>query len=252
MFSDTALLEWMLALEKYGLALINNMPATEVAVIDAAERIDYLRRTNFGNTFDVVSVPKPINLAYTALALPLHTDLANFEVAPGYQFLHCLKNSSTGGESTFVDGLRVLEDLRASAPDYFRLLAENPIPFRFHDETHDIRQYHPVIHLDYFGAIIEIRYNAHLADVFDLPEDIMHDYYLAYRALMARLRDPRYMICLRLGEGQLAVFDNRRVLHGRRAFDPATGKRHLRGCYVDRSEFSSRLRVLQRHLNRSC
>jgi gamma-butyrobetaine dioxygenase len=54
------------------------------------------------------------------------------------------------------------------------------------------------------------------------------------------------MICLRLGEGQMVVFDNRRVLHGRRAFDPATGKRRLRGCYVDRSEFTSRLRVLQR------
>jgi gamma-butyrobetaine dioxygenase len=65
MFSDTVLLEWMLALEKYGLALINKMSVTEAAVIDAAERIDYLRRTNFGKTFDVVSVPKPINLAYT-------------------------------------------------------------------------------------------------------------------------------------------------------------------------------------------
>jgi len=43
----------------------------------------------------------------------------------------------------------------------------------------------------------------------------------------------------------MAVFDNRRVLHGRQAFEP-TGRRHLRGCYVDRSEFQSRLRILEK------
>jgi gamma-butyrobetaine dioxygenase len=40
------------------------------------------------------------------------------------------------------------------------------------------------------------------------------------------------------------VFDNRRVMHGRDAFDSSSGMRHLRGCYVDRTEFQSRLRVL--------
>ena len=41
----------------------------------------------------------------------------------------------------------------------------------------------------------------------------------------------------------MAAFDNRRILHGREAFDPNTGFRHLRGCYVDRGEFDSRLRI---------
>ncbi|MGI9284732.1 MAG: TauD/TfdA family dioxygenase, partial [Pseudomonadales bacterium] len=135
-------------------------------------------------------------------------------------------------------------DLRDENPGYFDLLAENPIPFRFYDEEHDIRQYHPVINLDSFGNIVEIKYNAHLADTVDLPEDIMHDYYLAYRDLMTRLRNPGYMVRLKTNSGDMIVFDNRRVLHGRDAFDPQTGRRHLRGCYVDRSEFQSRLRVL--------
>ncbi len=244
MSSDEVLYHWMSDLDKHGLAIIRKMPATDEAVVDTAQRIDYLRRTNFGVTFNVISVPKPINLAYTSIALPLHTDLANQEVPPGYQFLHCLANESEGGASTFVDGLRVLEDLREEAPEHFRLLAEHPIPFRFHDEDHDIRQHHPVINLDCFGNIVEIKYNAHLADIFDLPEVFMHEYYLAYRNLMGRLKDPRYMIRLKLKGGEMVVFDNRRVLHGRDAFDPTTGLRHLRGCYVDRSEFKSRLRVL--------
>jgi len=246
MADDGALLEWMRDLDRYGLALIRQMPDSESAVIDTASRIDYLRQTNFGVTFDVVSVAKPINLAYTAIALPLHTDLANQEVPPGYQFLHCLANSSTGGESTFVDGLRVLEQMREENPDAFRLLSTHAIPFRFHDEEHDIRQHHPVINLDSFGNIIELKYNAHLADIFDLPEAVMYDYYVAYRDLMARLQDPAFKIELRLEAGDMVVFDNRRVLHGRNAFDETSGSRHLRGCYVDRSEFKSKLRVLEK------
>jgi len=219
MTSDSALYEWMSALDKYGLTIINGMPDDSEAVVQTAKRIDYLRQTNFGMTFDVVSEKSPINVAYTSLSLPLHTDLPNQELPPGYQFLHFLSNESVGGESTFVDGLKVLERLREDQPEYFRLLAEYAIPFRFHDQAHDIRQHHRVINLDNFGNIVEIKYNAHIADIFDLPGEVMYDYYIAYRELMGRLKDARYKIELKLTAGQMVVFDNRRVLHGRNAFD---------------------------------
>jgi gamma-butyrobetaine dioxygenase len=61
---------------------------------------------------------------------------------------------------------------------------------------------------------------------------------------MGRLREPRYTIKLKLQSGDMVVFDNRRVMHGRDAFDASIGRRQLRGCYVDRTEFQSRLRVL--------
>lgn len=49
----------------------------------------------------------------------------------------------------------------------------------------------------------------------------------------------------------MVVFDNRRVLYGRNKFEGSTGRRHLHGCYVDRTEFQSRLRVLvQKHQQR--
>ena len=240
---DKALYEWMKQLDKDGLVFVENMPSTDEALTTFAHRIDYQRQTNFGVTFEVKSATNPINLAYTSLALPLHTDLPNQETPPGYQFLHCLANESDGGESLYVDGLRVLEDLRTEAPKHFELLANHAIPFRFHDDGHDIYHHHPVINLDHLGNIIEIKYNAHLAEAFDLPESIMHDYYVAYRDLMQRLQLSKYQIQIKLVEGMMAVFDNRRVLHGRQSYE-ATGKRHLRGCYVDRTEFKSRLRVL--------
>jgi gamma-butyrobetaine dioxygenase len=250
MQDNEALYAWMKQLDQDGLSLVQNMPSTKTALNEVTNRIDYQRQTNFGITFEVKTEPKPTNLAYTALALPLHTDLPNQETPPGYQFLHCLANESAGGESLFADGLRILEELRLEDNEHFELLANHAIPFRFHDDEHDIYHHHPVINLDHQGNIIELKYNAHLASIFDLPEDIMHDYYLAYRELMARVRSPKYRITLKLTEGTMAVFDNRRVLHGREAFEP-TGNRHLRGCYIDRSEFQSRLRVLKKRLDKA-
>jgi len=246
---DAALNAWMRDTAKLGLSIVEHLEDRVGAGVDVAERIGFLRQTNFGTTFEVINKPEPNNLAYTSVALPLHTDLPNQEVPPGYQFLHCLANEATGGGSIFADGFAMAEDLRNEDPEAFRLLCEVPIPFRFHDGDADIRVHEPVITLDAKGEVTEIRYNAHLAAIFDMSPDIMPAYYRAYRAYMAKTRDPKYRLTLKLKAGEMVVFDNRRVLHGRDAFDPSTGYRHLHGCYVDRGEFSSRLRLLARRMD---
>ena len=244
--ADTALQAWMQDTATFGLTIVEDLDDRTDAGTDLAKRIDFLRATNFGTTFEVINKHDPNNLAYTSVALPLHTDLPNQEVPPGYQFLHCLANEATGGGSLFADGFAMAQDLRHEDPDAFRLLCDVSIPFRFHDGTADIQVHRPVITLDPNGKVIEIRYNAHLAGIFDMAADVMPIYYRAYRAYMAKTRDPKYQLKLKLKAGQMVAFDNRRVLHGRDAFDPSTGYRHLHGCYVDRGEFSSRLRLLSR------
>ena len=246
MTDDGALLEWLKAGRAYGLAMIDGLPDDAEAGMALAQRIGFLRETNFGTTFDVVSKPDPNNLAYTAHHLPVHTDLTNQETPPGFQFLHCLSNDAVGGGSVFCDGFAVADDIRLSDPEAFSLLCETVIPMRFHDENTDIRHRGTVIRTTDRDVVREIRFNAHLAGIFDLPADEMERYYRAYRTYMAATRSPDYSVSLTLKAGQLVVFDNRRVLHGREAFDPSTGFRRLRGCYVDRGEWNSRIRVLSR------
>lgn len=242
--SEDGLRAWMHDTKARGLTLVDGLTTGEGAGSALAQRIGFLRRTNFGTTFEVVSMPDPNNSAYTADALPLHTDLPNQEVPPGYQFLHCLANAADGGGSIFADGVALAEALRVADPQAFDLLAHVPIPFRFHDAETDIRVRRPVISLDGAGRVIEVRWNAHIADVFDMEPDVLPAYYRAYRAYMALTREPRFRIEMRLAPEEMVVFDNRRVLHGRAAFDPSTGRRHLQGCYVDRGEFDARLRKL--------
>lgn len=246
MASEAALLEFLIDAKKTGLAIVDGMADDKNAGIEMARRIGFLRETNFGTTFEVMSKPNPNNLAYTSDALPLHTDLANQELPPGFQFLHCLANEAAGGGSTFCDGFAIAADLQSEDPEAFRLLSETPVPFRFHDEDYDIRRHHTVIDLDPFGNLQELHFNAHLAGIFDLPADKMEPYYRAYRKIMEMTRSDTYVMTTRLLGGEMVIFDNRRVLHGRAAFDPNTGFRHLRGCYVDRGEFDSRIRILSR------
>lgn len=243
---DEALYLWLAATRSYGLSLVNGLADDPQSGMSVARRIGFLRETNFGKTFEVKSKVKPNNLAFTAEALPLHTDLANQEVPPGYQFLHCIANEAVGGGSVFADGMTIAEDMRAKSPEAFELLSTTSIPFRFHDDEYDIRRRQNVITLAEDGEFSEICWNAHLAGVFDMPADELHAYYRAYREFMAATRDPAYRIEFSLSAGEMVVFDNRRVLHGRAAFDPNTGYRFLHGCYVDRGEFDSRLRVLAR------
>ncbi|MBN9669545.1 TauD/TfdA family dioxygenase [Roseibium aggregatum] len=246
MTDDDALLDFLTAAKKTGLALVDGMADDKDAGMAIARRIGFLRETNFGTTFEVMSKPNPNNLAYTSHALPLHTDLANQELPPGFQFLHCLANDAEGGGSTFCDGFAIATDLRDEDPDAFELLSTTPVPFRFHDADYDIRRHHTVIDLDLFGNLQELHFNAHLAGIFDLPADRMEAYYRAYRRIMEMTRSDDYVISTRLTGGEMVIFDNRRILHGRSAFNPNTGFRHLRGCYVDRGEFDSRIRVLSR------
>lgn len=242
----SALSAWMTQTVRLGLSVVEGIDGGPEGSVAVAERAGFLRRTNFGTTFEVVSKPDPNNLAYTSQALPLHTDLANQEVPPGYQFLHCIANEAEGGGSVFCDGFAVARDLGTTDPEAYALLSEIEIPFRFHDRDTDIRGRFPVIVCDTGGHVREIRFNGHLVDIIDLEAEKLAGFYRAYRTFMRMLRDPAYARAFRLKAGEMVVFDNRRVLHGRQAFNPATGYRYLNGCYVDRGEFLSRIRVLAR------
>ena len=245
---DAALLAWMIDTKRHGLSLVVNLAGDPQAGIAVGERIGFLRRTNFGVTFRVETKPDPNNLAYTSHALPLHTDLPNQEVPPGFQFLHCIANDAVGGNSVFADGFKIAERIRDTDPGAFDLLSRIPVPYRFHDPTTDIRVHRPIIGLDERGRVFDVRYSPHLMDAFDMEAMLMIDYYRAYRQFMAEARSPANTVSFKLEAGQMAVFDNRRILHGRSAFEPMTGHRLLHGFYVDRGEFDSCIRELSRGL----
>ncbi|MGH8355655.1 MAG: gamma-butyrobetaine dioxygenase [Pseudomonas sp.] len=246
MEDERALLDWLLAVRDTGLTQVRGVPTAPGSLQRIAQRISFIRESNFGVLFNVQSKAAADSNAYTAFNLPLHSDLPTRELQPGLQFLHCLVNDALGGESIFVDGFAIAEALRREAQEDFQTLCETPVEFRNKDRHSDYRCLAPIIARDAQGAVSEIRIANFLRGPFDAPAEQMPALYRAYRHFQALTREARFRVQRRLEAGQLWCFDNRRTLHARSAFDPASGARHFQGCYVDRDELLSRILVLQR------
>lgn len=232
----------MVHLRDYGVALIEDVPTTPGTVMKMADLIAYHRKTHYGNSFQVVSARKPEHLAYTPVELEVHTDLNYRESSPGIQLLHCLAADAAGGESTFVDGFWVAETLRRESAEDYRTLCEVPIPFLVKDG--EGFHYHkiPTICLDDAGRLVEIHFNERTRGPLELPAAVMGRVYRALAHFQAIACRPELCVEVKMKAGDMVAFNNRRILHGRKAFDPRTGMRHLEGTYVDMDEFLTCLR----------
>jgi [2-(trimethylamino)ethyl]phosphonate dioxygenase len=247
--SSPARLTWLTRLLQDGLAFISGAPATEGAILEVMPLIGRVLETNYGRTFDVRSVAQPENLAYSDLGLGLHTDNPYREPVPGFQALHALIPSSEGGESLFADGFALAEHLRTSSPESFARLTRTAVPFRYASGDTELYAERPLIALDARGVVTAVHYNSRSIAPLTVPPREARSFYEAYRRFALLLREPRYQLRTRLGEGTLVVFDNQRTLHGRTAFSSARHPRHLRGCYLSRDSVYSEAAVLRRRLS---
>jgi gamma-butyrobetaine dioxygenase len=245
MSGDDGLLTWLRQIDRHGVSFVRDAPTTPGTVAGIAERIAFLRNSNFGLLWDVISKPDPDSLAYTAHALAPHIDLCAREMLPGVQFLHCLVFDAVGGDSTLVDGFACAAELAATDPESYALLTATPLEFRYRDGAGtDLYARVPLIRLDPDGAVCEVRYTNSLLAPLRVASDRMIDTYRAVRAFGRLIQSGRYERRIRLQPGDVMCFDNYRILHGRTEFDPNSGPRHLQGCYVDRDDFLSRIRTL--------
>ena len=237
---------WLDSFLRYGFIIFSGVPAEHHAVLKAAGVFGFTRQTNFGTVFDVRSTPNATDLAYTPAKLDPHTDNPYRSPVPGVQLLHCLANETTGGLSTLVDGYAVAEALRQRDPEAFRVLSSTPVRFRYRDGHTELVASAPPIELDVSGRVKVIHVSPRLDYVPLLPPEALAAYYRARRVFDHLLRASEFEIRFLLGGGDLVMFDNCRLLHGRTGFDPCEGARHLQGCYIDIDGPRSLYRVLRR------
>ena len=246
--SKEGLIKWLELLHHTGIAIVKNSPVEKKSAFPLLNRISHIRETFFKTPFEVINIPKPNNSAYTAHALRNHMDLPWFELPPGYQFLHCLVNSAKGGDSSAVDGFAVAEFLKINEKEIFETLVNVPLKFRDMDYTQEShRGFHaPALSLTKDGDYHDIRFSVATMDALDCHPSEMDRVYKAHHKLGNLLHDDKFQIKFRLEPGDIFSFNNRRVLHGRTAFDPNSGHRHLQGYYMDRDEIIGRLNYLKK------
>jgi len=246
--SEEGLVKWLELLHYKGIAVVKNAPTEEKSAFPVLNKISHTRETFFKTPFEVINIPKPNNSAYTAHALRNHMDLPWFENPPGYQFLHCLINEAEGGDSSAVDAFAVANYLRKNEKNIFETLVNVHLKFRDKDYTQDAHRhyYAPAITLTKDGDYNDIRFSVATMDALDCHPDVMDKVYKAHHKFGNLLHDDKFQIKFRLEPGDIFSFNNRRVLHGRTAFNPNSGHRHLQGYYMDRDEIIGRLNYLKK------
>lgn len=244
--NDDVLEAWLTAICRHGIARLRNLPTEPGTVAEVAGRIGPLRESNFGRIFDVRVRTGPGSNAYTTAALTPHTDLPTREYQPGLQFLHCLRNAGTGGRAIMVDGHRLAASLREAEPQAFRLLTTVEWPMSNRALDSDYRWNAPVIRLDERGFVSELRVAPFLRAPLAIDFDQVEEAYRALRLFFETTGKPNLQMRFDYRPGDLIAFDNRRILHGRESYREATGERWLQGCYGERDELLSRLRILAR------
>jgi gamma-butyrobetaine dioxygenase len=232
----------------HGLVIIRNLSTDPECILEVARRFGHVRETNFGRLFEVYSRPGSNDLAYRPVPLGAHTDNPYREPVPGIQLLHCLVNETAGGWSTLVDSLAVAASLQEEDPEGLELLASIPVRFRFIDANEELIERRPIVQRDVSGRMTGVHYSPRLDSLPLLDAATTRRFQRARRRLSELLADPRFELRFPLTAGELMMFNNSRVLHGRTAYDPNEGDRHLQGCYIDLDGPRSLYRTLSRRL----
>ncbi|TIM96865.1 MAG: trimethyllysine dioxygenase [Mesorhizobium sp.] len=240
--NDDDVLAMMLQnLRRYGMILVKDVPLSTEASRRVVERIAYIRSSIFGEMWDLKSNAKMADTGATPLEITPHSDGTYNHDAPGLMSLHCLKYEAEGGDNSLVDGFNIAQIIRREYPQAYKILSTVLVPGQYiGDGAYLVAQRTPLRH-DVLGQLVQVSFNNHDRAPFSLPEPEMSQLYDALRVFDGLIKNISNQFVFGLRPGDMVIFDNWRLLHGRKEYK---GSRHVVGCYLNREDFESRMRML--------
>ncbi|KAL3467325.1 hypothetical protein BJX64DRAFT_167705 [Aspergillus heterothallicus] len=253
MYDDEKFTVAMRNLSTLGLVFVKNIPDSREMVEKIATRMGPLRNSFYGSTWDVRTVPEAKNVAYTSQFLGYHMDLMYMKDPPGFQLLHCLRNSCDGGESLFLDAFKVAGKIRLYEPDLFNKLKNTNITYEYQHKDQSYQNTWPVFEVspcvNPHTGVTHVNYSPPFqgpgtprpnekSSITREREELK-----ALQKLAMAFDNRRNHFELKLNPGECVIFENRRVLHARREFNTNRGERWLAGAYVDEDAMLSRFQV---------
>ena len=234
--SDKGFKTFLKNLHEYGFCVIKNCK-TEISTVEKiATKIGYVRQSIFGGLWSFESNENMADSAYTSEELRPHTDATYSNDAPGLQLLLCCNYNAQGGESVMVDGFKIANVIKKKYKNLFDILSSIEVPGNYIGDGVFLKSKRPIFKLDSNKEIIQVSFNNYDRAAFRLKNDLMIKFYEAIKKfdLMANHEDYQWRHILKPGE--LLIFNNWRVLHGRKAFK---GSRKMSGCYINKEDFDS-------------
>ena len=232
--------EFLEKLYKFGFVVIQNCKTEMSSVEKIAKKIGYVRESIFGGLWSFESNNDMADSAYTQDELRPHTDATYSNDAPGLQLLLCCHYDATGGESIMVDGFKIAEKIYKENRDLYTLLSEIEVTGQYIGDGVFLEAKRPIFKLNSNKELVQVSFNNYDRAAFRMDDEKTLKFYDAIREfdLIANNREYQWRHILKPGE--LLIFNNWRILHGRGSFK---GDRKMSGCYINKEDFDSSCRM---------
>ena len=232
--------EFLEKLYKFGFVVIQNCKTEMSSVEKIANKIGYVRESIFGGLWSFESNNDMADSAYTQDELRPHTDSTYSNDAPGLQLLLCCHYEATGGESIMVDGFKIAEKIYKENRDLYTLLSEIEVTGQYIGDGVFLEAKRPIFKLNSNKELVQVSFNNYDRAAFRMDDEKTLKFYDAIREfdLIANNREYQWRHILKPGE--LLIFNNWRILHGRGSFK---GDRKMSGCYINKEDFDSACRM---------
>ena len=232
--------EFLEKLYKFGFVVIQNCKTEMSSVEKIANKIGYVRESIFGGLWSFESNNDMADSAYTQDELRPHTDSTYSNDAPGLQLLLCCHYEATGGESIMVDGFKIAEKIYKENKDLYTLLSEIEVTGQYIGDGVFLEAKRPIFKLNSNKELVQVSFNNYDRAAFRMDDEKTLKFYDAIREfdLIANNREYQWRHILKPGE--LLIFNNWRILHGRGSFK---GDRKMSGCYINKEDFDSSCRM---------
>ena len=238
--SNEGFKEFLEKLYKFGFVVIQNCKTEMSSVEKIANKIGYVRESIFGGLWSFESNNDMADSAYTQDELRPHTDSTYSNDAPGLQLLLCCHYDATGGESIMVDGFKIAEKIYKENRDLYTLLSEIEVTGQYIGDGVFLEAKRPIFKLNSNKELVQVSFNNYDRAAFRMDDEKTLKFYDAIREfdLIANNREYQWRHILKPGE--LLIFNNWRILHGRGSFK---GDRKMSGCYINKEDFDSSCRM---------
>lgn len=210
----------------------NDPDHTERLADQLAARGYSITTTHFGRIEDLrtdnTTNANTDQLGYTDAAIDLHTDQPFLEHPPRYQMLHAMRGADVGGASLLSDARAVAAWLEANDAEAHRTLTTTPV--RFHRKQRQFERVlsSPILSKASVSEALQLRLSYFTLAPLRLPFAELEGFHRAYTRFVTLLRERAARFTL--GPGDVLLYDNHRMAHGRTGF---SGAPWVRGVYFD-------------------
>ena len=169
---------------------------------------------------------------HSSEAQPLHTDGSYIPDFPNSSLLCCVANAGQGGETTFINGIDVVNALQAEEPELLSYLTTNVVP---HARSGDSR-FDKIINK--VGDIWKVNWNYYCVDGNVEPDakeasEKFHEFLKTSPTILSKT------IAVKLKPSQAILWKDNEVLHGRNSFSAnMESERFIWKCAFDVGNFS--------------